>query len=262
MAAQTLKAPSRGMQYSVLLHSLLFAALLFGLPHLRHPVEENLSTQQWVDLVSPDAVTKPVQQQSPSDHRHRETKNTGRTQTSRRTDTRPAAPIHPIAKPVLRTPTDPQEQNSPLNNISPTPVSTPNNSASTTLPVTATTQTDTPATDTSRAPVRTNTIDSRLTMGEEDAIRDQVRQFWNAPVGAKDAQDLIITLHVQLGQDGLVMKVELAKDADRYASDSFFRAAADAAIRAVKRSSPFKGLQPGRYSAWGDMEYNFRPSEM
>jgi hypothetical protein len=101
-----------------------------------------------------------------------------------------------------------------------------------------------------------------LTPGEVDMVRQQIRLFWNAPVGAKDAEHLIINLRLKLAADGSVQEVQLAEDQARYASDSFFAAAADAAIRAVKRASPLKGLPADKFSAWGDMELTFDPKDM
>jgi predicted methyltransferase MtxX (methanogen marker protein 4) len=107
-----------------------------------------------------------------------------------------------------------------------------------------------------------DTISSRLTMGEEDAIREQIRQYWNAPVGAKDAQNLIVTLHIQMNRDGSVIKTVLAADQNRYASDSFFHAAVDAAIRAVTRASPLKNLPTEKYNTWQDAELVFDLGKM
>lgn len=113
-------------------------------------------------------------------------------------------------------------------------------------------------------PAKSQTYDASqpLSMSQKDAIRSQIEQCWNAPVGAKDAQNLIVTLHLELEQDGTVTKVELAHDSSRYNSDSFFRAAADAAIRAVTRCSPIKNLPVDKYGTWRDMEMDFNPHDM
>jgi outer membrane biosynthesis protein TonB len=101
-----------------------------------------------------------------------------------------------------------------------------------------------------------------LSISEEDAIRSQFVKCWNVPAGAKDAKDLIVTLHITLSADGTVTAVTLAKDQGRYASDTFFRAAADSAMRAVHICSPLQHLPPDKYGAWRDMELTFDPSEM
>lgn len=101
-----------------------------------------------------------------------------------------------------------------------------------------------------------------LSISEKDAIRSQFVRCWNVPAGAKDAQNLIVALRIALANDGSVTEVKLAREQGRYASDPFFRAAADSAIRAVKICSPLKNLDPAKFDAWKDMELTFDPKEM
>jgi type IV secretory pathway VirB10-like protein len=102
-----------------------------------------------------------------------------------------------------------------------------------------------------------------LTMSEEDAIRSQMAKCWSVPAGAKDAKDLKPVIRVQLQQDGTVLSATVAEQSQgRYASDQFFRAAADSAIRAVKLCSPLKNLPPEKYGSWRDIEMTFDPSTM
>lgn len=102
-----------------------------------------------------------------------------------------------------------------------------------------------------------------LSMSEQDAIRSQIAKCWNVPAGAKNAHELAVTLSLQLDRDGSVLKVELAsKSKDRYNSDSFFRTAADSAIRAVRQCSPLKDLPPEKYDTWRDIEMTFDPKDM
>ncbi len=103
--------------------------------------------------------------------------------------------------------------------------------------------------------------DLPLSMSERDAIMSQIARCWSVPAGAKDAYTLVVTLSVQLNQDGSLVAVALAKDQGRYGSDPFFRAAADSAIRAVKRCSPLKSLPPEKYGTWKDLELNFDPKD-
>jgi outer membrane biosynthesis protein TonB len=102
-----------------------------------------------------------------------------------------------------------------------------------------------------------------LSISEKDAIRSQIAKCWSVPAGAKDAHELIVILRLELAQDGSVIKVELAKDSkSRYASDNFYRAAADSAMRAVKQCSPLQNLPVDKYGTWRDMELTFDPKEM
>lgn len=99
-------------------------------------------------------------------------------------------------------------------------------------------------------------------MSEIDSIRQQFQKCWNVPAGAKNAQNLVVTLSVELMEDGSVIKVELAKNSARASSDPTYLAAADSAIRAVRRCSPLKNLPAEKYSAWRYMELNFDPKDM
>lgn len=102
-----------------------------------------------------------------------------------------------------------------------------------------------------------------LSLSEKDAIRSQIAKCWNVPAGAKDAHDLIVVLKIYLEQDGSLIKVELANESKgRYGSDSFFRAAADSAMRAVRQCSPLKSLPPEKFNNWREMELTFNPKDM
>jgi outer membrane biosynthesis protein TonB len=103
----------------------------------------------------------------------------------------------------------------------------------------------------------------QLSMSERDAIMSQIAKCWSVPAGAKDAQNLIVVVMVDMNPDGSYAKVELADDSkSRYSRDSFFRAAADSAIRAVKMCSPLKGLPADRYNGWSQLELHFDPKYM
>jgi type IV secretory pathway VirB10-like protein len=98
-----------------------------------------------------------------------------------------------------------------------------------------------------------------LSLSEQDAIRNQFIPCWSPPMGAKDAANLVVILKAQYKQDGTLIDVKLRADQQgRYGSDAFFRAAADAAMRAVHRCE-LKNLDQGKYGAWRDMELTFDP---
>ncbi len=101
-----------------------------------------------------------------------------------------------------------------------------------------------------------------LSMSEKDSIRNQFQSCWYPPAGAKDAANLLIDLHVELTEDGTVTKVEFTGDNSRYNSDSFFRAAADSAMRAVQKCSPLKNLPPEKYGNWREMDLTFDPKDL
>jgi hypothetical protein len=102
-----------------------------------------------------------------------------------------------------------------------------------------------------------------MSLSEIDAIRNQIAKCWNVPAGARNAHELIVVLRLQLAPDGSVMRVDLTNESQsRYASDTFFRAAADSARRAVQECSPLKNLPQDKYTTWRDMEMTFDPKNM
>lgn len=103
----------------------------------------------------------------------------------------------------------------------------------------------------------------QLSMSEKDAIMSQIAKCWSVPAGAKDAQNLVVVVMAEFNSDGSYVKVELADESKaRYSRDSFFRTAADSAIRAVKQCSPLKGLPADRYNGWRELELHFDPKFM
>ncbi len=102
-----------------------------------------------------------------------------------------------------------------------------------------------------------------LALSEIDAIRGQFIPCWRMPIGAKDPKSLAALVRITLQSDGTVLTAELAaSQRSRYASDPFFRAAADAAIRAAHQCSPLKNLPVDKYNSWRDLELNFDPSQL
>ena len=102
-------------------------------------------------------------------------------------------------------------------------------------------------------------LDQAVTISEKDAIIRHVSRCWNVPAGARNAEELVVGLRVYLHVDGSVQRTQI-EDLSRL-RDPFFRAAAEAAVRAVKRCSPLPTPKKD-YSAWRVMLLNFDPSEM
>jgi outer membrane biosynthesis protein TonB len=99
-----------------------------------------------------------------------------------------------------------------------------------------------------------------LSISEQDAIRAHVERFWNPPVGARDAQDLIVEIRVVLDRDGTVRDAQIV-DRGRLAQDDFYRAAAESAQRAVLRASPLP-VPPDKYETFRNLILSFSPREM
>lgn len=105
-------------------------------------------------------------------------------------------------------------------------------------------------------------LGAQVTMTELDALRYQLSQCWNLPAGAQGAEDLRIEVRIKVNPDRTVQNVEIV-DQGRYARDSFFRAGADSARRAVlsPQCSPLK-LPEDKYDQWKTTVIVFDPKEM
>ena len=105
------------------------------------------------------------------------------------------------------------------------------------------------------------TLAAVVTASEVEGVREKIRPCWNFPAGVKDQSSLVVTMVVQMNQDGTPTKVDL-KDTGRYYNDPTFRAAADSAMRAVSnpRCQPWP-LSPEKYNAWRTITFNFDPRD-
>lgn len=105
-------------------------------------------------------------------------------------------------------------------------------------------------------------ISERMTMSDLDALRLQLATCWNVPAGARDVENLNVIINVIVNPDRTVKKVSVV-DARRYGMDTFYRAMADSAMRALRNPlcNPLN-LPEEKYSQWHDLNINFNPSEM
>ncbi|MGQ9371485.1 hypothetical protein [Azospirillum sp. A39] len=100
-----------------------------------------------------------------------------------------------------------------------------------------------------------------------DAIRSQVGKNWNFDPGRRDSGTMVMEIRIEVARDRTVVRAELDdKYLSRYRSDSAFRAAAEAAKRAIMRSSPLDLLPgeftPETYDQWRTIVFTFDPRDM
>jgi len=103
-------------------------------------------------------------------------------------------------------------------------------------------------------------LGNQMTTSEIDAVRQQIERCWNVPIGARDARDLVIDIQVHLNPDGTVRRA-IIMDRSRLQRDSFFRAAAESARRAVLQCSPLT-LPMTKYDHWQTIHLSFNPRDM
>jgi clan AA aspartic protease (TIGR02281 family) len=111
-------------------------------------------------------------------------------------------------------------------------------------------------------PVASVGRDRKLSTAQEDAVRRTIAPCWNIDPGALGSGPLAVELKLTLNADGTVHDVTI-QDAGRYARDSNFRLAADAARRAVTNPRCHKlPLPADQYASWQTLYLRFDPRDI
>lgn len=102
-----------------------------------------------------------------------------------------------------------------------------------------------------------------MTADLQSMLLSQIKPCWSPPVGAPHPENLIVDFDVILNSDGSVAQPpQLLADSSASASDPFFRAAAEAARRAIYTCAPYK-LPADRYAQWREINpFIFDPRQM
>lgn len=75
--------------------------------------------------------------------------------------------------------------------------------------------------------------------GDYELISSQIYPYWVVPSGVRDAENIVIEIHIELGDNGEVIPSSIKiLDEKKYTTDQVFRAAADSARRAIIQASP------------------------
>jgi len=97
-----------------------------------------------------------------------------------------------------------------------------------------------------------------MTADLQDAMLSQIRECWSPPVGAPHPEQMVVEFELVLNSDGKV--VSATSDA-LTSSNSYTKAAASAAERAIYTCAPYK-LPADRYKDWRDITLTFDPRQM
>jgi colicin import membrane protein len=106
---------------------------------------------------------------------------------------------------------------------------------------------------------RANGMAAQLSQNEIDALRERIKQCWQPPLGAEDAQDLQVVFHVMFNQNGTVMR---GPDVVEGAPTSLGPIFAESARRAILQCQPYTMLHKEHYAQWRDMEMVFNLRDM
>jgi hypothetical protein len=97
----------------------------------------------------------------------------------------------------------------------------------------------------------------------QDALRSMIRPCWSPQTGAPNAADLVVDFDISLNPDGSVAQAPqlTGQSASMVASNTYTRAAADAARRAIIECAPYK-LPANQYATWRAFTFHFDPRQM
>ncbi len=107
-------------------------------------------------------------------------------------------------------------------------------------------------------------LDNKLSLSEEDAIRAQFMHCWSPPIGMRFDDTMIVKIKISLNNDGSLLKPPEVLQHERMnkPSEKYFRALAESAIRAVRICDPIKAPDINRYEIWKEIQLNFDPREI
>ena len=104
-------------------------------------------------------------------------------------------------------------------------------------------------------------LGEKLTISELDMIKRQFYDCWIVPAGAKNIKDLVVSIQLKLDENGNVIYSKLLNE--KNLKDTFFRAAAESALRAVNHPDCKKLKVPQKkYEIWKSLILDFNPSIM
>jgi hypothetical protein len=247
MRPTTARGPRVGVVASVLLHAGIVAAAFITFQHSFQPPEESHAVP--VDLVTiapqtnvaamappqpapPPKVTPPVEEMTPPP-------------LPQFADAEPAPDIAP---PKIK-----------IEEPKPTPKKSSQDFAALLNKLTAPDKTQKNVKAGSRV-IRGIGAANAMTADLSDALKSQIYRCWSPPVGAPNANDLVVDFDVRLNPDGSVGGVQL--NTLSASGNPYTRAAAEAASRAIYQCQPYR-LPPDRYSQWREINpLRFDPRQM
>jgi len=97
-------------------------------------------------------------------------------------------------------------------------------------------------------------------ISEIDLLKKHIGNHWTPPIGAAGAENLIVDIFMEFNNEGYVLKAEWVNKGLN-GNNSFYKAAANAAIRAVKDSEPIP-LPASKFNEWRTLTFRFDPATM
>lgn len=94
-------------------------------------------------------------------------------------------------------------------------------------------------------------------------LQRQIAQCWSFPAGAVQPESLVVGITIYLRRDGTLAEPPKLDDPGRM-SEPYYRAAAEAAMRAINQCQPYD-LPADQYegeNGWKEVDWTFDPSKM
>ncbi len=104
-----------------------------------------------------------------------------------------------------------------------------------------------------------------MTASLADSLKSQIDPCWSPPVGAPNANDLVVSFNLHLNRNGTVGSLQMTPETiARAATNPYTRAAAEAASRAIYQcQNQGYRLPPERYGEWSEINpLSFDPRQM
>ncbi len=285
-----------GAFYSGIMHAVILAVLVFGLPSFNAPLNETVIPVEFVVLedVDDEAVKKPPTPEPPPEPKAEEkAPEPEPPQQQAKLEPEPAPPEpKPEPEPVQAEP-EPEPVAPPAPEVKPEPKKEvaeppPVPKRRPIVKTEAPTKKDppkpkpdqltsilrnveklkdhprpAPKDETAKGPEK-GPVQPRVSVFEQNqmvqAIQQQLRACWRLDPGAREAEDLVVEIRVKLNPDGSVRQADVV-DVVRMVQDAYFRSAAENAKRAIDVCSPFR-LPIKKYDVWRELTLRFNPREM
>jgi outer membrane biosynthesis protein TonB len=103
--------------------------------------------------------------------------------------------------------------------------------------------------------------ESAMTADLQSMLISEIKPCWSPPVGAPHPEELIVNFDVTFNPDGTVARPPQLVDQSTMSGSPYFRAAAEAARRALYTCQPFK-LPADQYEQWREIAITFDPRQM
>lgn len=100
-----------------------------------------------------------------------------------------------------------------------------------------------------------------ITVGEVEAMRQQLKQCWALPKELWGRPNLMVTIHATYNADGSLAHAEIV-DRSRMESAPYYRTAALRAYNAMELCSPLQQMPVAKYEQWKNVTLTFDPKEM